>query len=154
MTRAPLGRWWMRWKCRPTASGTPARVEALLRRSPPHPSPSPVAPPRLADLRVGQLLIEPGRRRATLARESLVLTPTEFRLLTALAAHAESVLTRDRLVQEVWGYADASNSRTVDVHIRRLRIKLADRRAPAPSIVSVRGRGYRLTADDAATSAA
>jgi two-component system response regulator MtrA len=75
-------------------------------------------------------------------------------LLTALTTHAESTLTRDRLARDVWGYADASNGRTIDVHIRRLRVKLAHGRAPGPSIVAVRGTGYRITADERAITAA
>jgi two-component system response regulator MtrA len=71
-----------------------------------------------------------------------------------LALHAEEVLTRDQLAKEVWGFADASNGRTIDVHIRRLRVKLAQGAAPGPSIVAVRGMGYRLTSDEAAISAA
>lgn len=126
-----------------------ARVEAVLRRAPPRPTGS-LPPPRVTEFRVGELLLEPARRRASLGGEALVLTPTEFRLLTVLAAHAEEILTRDQLAQEVWGYADASNSRTIDVHIRRLRVKLAQGAAPGPLIVAVRGMGYRLAADEAA----
>lgn len=133
-----------------------ARIEAVLRRAPPRAdgtTPLP-PPPRQTELRVGDLLIEPARRRATLAGEVVPLTPTEFRLLTVLVAHPESVLTRDWLAREVWGYADASNGRTIDVHVRRLRIKLSHGRVHGPSIVSVRGMGYRITADDGAMSAA
>ena len=131
-----------------------ARIEAILRRAPKRGSGSPLPPPRAMELRVGELTVEPARRRALLGDEALALTPTEFRLLTVLAAHAETVLTRDQLAQEVWGYADASNGRTIDVHIRRLRVKLAQAHVPAPAIVSARGMGYRLTADHAAISAA
>jgi DNA-binding response OmpR family regulator len=131
-----------------------ARVEAVLRRAPPKHAGERLPPPRVTELRVAALLIEPARRRVTLGDEPLSLTPTEFRLLTVLSAHAEAVLTRDQLAQEVWGYADASNGRTIDVHIRRLRMKLSDHGTAAPMIVSVRGTGYRLTADDAAIPAA
>ena len=129
-----------------------ARIEAVLRRAPPRPAG--VLPPRVTDFRVGDLLIEPGRRRATLGHELLLLTPTEFRMLTVMAAHADEILTRDQLAQEVWGYADASNGRTIDVHIRRLRVKLAHGPVPGPSIVSVRGMGYRLAAHEATFTAA
>src|SRR5438105_9215433 len=102
-----------------------ARIEAVLRRAPPRAVGAPPPPPRQTELRVGELLVEPARRRALLGSEQLTLTPTEFRLLTVLAARAEEILSRDHLAQEVWGYADVSNGRTIDVHIRRLRMKLA-----------------------------
>jgi DNA-binding response OmpR family regulator len=132
-----------------------ARIEAVLRRSPSRSVASSIpTPPRTAELRVGDLVVEPPRRRGALAGESLTLTPTEFRLLTALMTHAGSVLSRETLAREVWGYADASNGRTIDVHIRRLRVKLSQGHVAGPSIVSVRGMGYRITADDSAISAA
>jgi DNA-binding response OmpR family regulator len=131
-----------------------ARIEAVLRRAPPRGTGAPLPPPRPTELRVAELHVEPARRKATLGTEMLSLTPTEFRLLTVLAAHAETVLTREQLAQDVWGYADASNGRTIDVHIRRLRVKLAQGHVPGPSIVSARGMGYRITADETAISAA
>jgi len=131
-----------------------ARIEAVLRRAPPRAVGAPAPAPRSTDLRVGELIVEPARRRAALGGEPLSLTPTEFRLVTVLAAHPEAVLTRDQLAQEVWGYADASNGRTIDVHVRRLRIKLSHHGVRGPSIVSVRGMGYLITPDDAAISAA
>src|SRR6266700_4583153 len=74
-----------------------ARIEAVLRRAPPKAGGDHLPPPRVTELRVGSLLVEPARRRATLGEDPLTLTPTEFRLLTVLAAHAETVLTRDQL---------------------------------------------------------
>ena len=136
-----------------------ARIEAVLRRASAHPAhhqpgPAGASPPRYGEVRVGELVIETGRRRATLGGEPLVLTPTEFRLLSVLATHAEEILSREVLAREVWGYADASNGRTIDVHVRRLRIKLSQGRVPGPSIVAVRSMGYRLTADMPAITAA
>jgi DNA-binding response OmpR family regulator len=130
-----------------------ARIEAVLRRAPPRTEDG-LAPPHPTELRVGELVVEPGRRRVALGGEQLALTPTEFRLLTVLAANVEDILTRDQLAQEVWGYADASNGRTIDVHVRRLRMKLAQGAAPGPAILSVRGMGYRLTADETASAVA
>src|SRR5579864_7733110 len=81
-----------------------ARIEAVLRRAPPRSAAATAPlPPRTSELRVADLVVEPARRRATLGGEVLALTPTEFRLLSVLAAHADAVLTRDRLAQEVWG---------------------------------------------------
>ncbi len=130
-----------------------ARVEAVLRRAPPREH-GMAPPPRPPELRVGGLVVEPARRQAFLAGESLALTPTEFRLLTVLAAQADEILSREYLAQEVWGYADVSNGRTIDVHIRRLRIKLSSGGAAGPAIISVRGMGYRIAADSTANTAA
>jgi DNA-binding response OmpR family regulator len=130
-----------------------ARIEAVLRRAPPRGTDG-LPAPRATDLRVGDLVLEPGRRRVTLAGQQLALTPTEFRLLTVLVVQAGAILSRDYLAHEVWGYADASNSRTIDVHIRRVRQKLAHCRVPGPAIISVRGMGYRLAAADPAITAA
>jgi two-component system response regulator MtrA len=130
-----------------------ARIEAVLRRAPPRQT-GRLPAPRSTDLRVGTLTVEPARRRALIGDEPLLLTPTEFRLLTVLAANAEQILTRDHLAHDVWGYADASNGRTIDVHIRRLRAKLLHAPVRGPAIVSVRGMGYRLTAEETAITAA
>jgi DNA-binding response OmpR family regulator len=135
-----------------------ARMEAILRRTGLTSRPTgPPAPPRIQDeLRVGSLLIDTARRRVLLRDTPLALTPTEYRLLAALAAHPDVILSRDELGRQVWGYADAGNGRTIDVHVRRLRVKLghASQRGPAPSIVSVRGFGYKLVPENPATSAA
>jgi DNA-binding response OmpR family regulator len=136
-----------------------ARIEAVLRRVSNHGNQKDRvavgrAAPRSGEVRVGELVVETGRRRASLGGEPLVLTPTEFRLLSVLAGRAEQILSRDQLAHEVWGYADASNGRTIDVHIRRLRVKLAAGHAPGPAIVAVRSMGYRMTADTAAITAA
>ena len=129
-----------------------ARVEAILRRS--APVRAQAAPPPKDELRVGGLAIENARRRALLGGEPLQLTPTEYRLLTALAARPDQVLSRDELAQLVWGYADASQGRTIDVHVRRLRVKLAQPGGPAPTIVSARGYGYKLVPEPSASTAA
>lgn len=127
-----------------------ARVEAVLRRTPRTPTAAPVPP----ELRVGDLLVEPARHRVQVGDDLLSLTPTEFRLITVLAAHPEQVLSRDDLAQEVWGFSDTTHARTVDVHVRRLRVKLQRAALPGPTIVSVRRSGYKLTAHHSATSAA
>jgi two-component system response regulator MtrA len=127
-----------------------ARVEAVLRRAPKITA----SPPPEPELRVGELLVEPARHRVQLGAELLSLTPTEFRLITVLASRPEQVLSRDELAQDVWGYSDVSHGRTIDVHVRRLRLKLQRARVPAPAIVSVRRSGYKLTAHETATSAA
>jgi len=129
-----------------------ARVEAVLRRAPP--SAATVRPPQPPELRVGDLLVEPARHRVQLGDELLSLTPTQFRLITAMASRPDQVLSRDELAHEVWGYSDVNHGRTIDVHVRRLRVKLQRASMPAPAIVSVRGSGYKLSAHESATSAA
>jgi DNA-binding response OmpR family regulator len=135
-----------------------ARIEAILRRTAlaSRPAAPPAPPPKRDELRVGSLLIDTARRRVLLRNALVSLTPTEYRLLATLAAHPDVILSRDELARQVWGYADAGNGRTIDVHVRRLRVKLAhaSQRAPAPSIVSVRGFGYKLVPESPATSAA
>jgi len=87
------------------------------------------------------LEIDAHQQRATLGGILLPLTPIEFRLLTALAARPDRVLTRQALLAEVWGVQPDLETRTVDTHIRRLREKLGPR---AALVETVRGVGYRL----------
>jgi two-component system, OmpR family, response regulator MtrA len=72
------------------------------------------------------------------------LTKTEFRLLCEFADHAGAVLSRDQLLERVWGYEYLGDSRLVDAHVRRLRVKIEDQPDDPRLIVTVRGLGYRL----------
>ncbi len=130
-----------------------ARVEAVLRRTSQtrvtEASPSPPD-----HIRVGELIIDRSRRRVTLGGEPIQLTPTEYRLVSALASRPDEILSRDDLATLVWGYQDASSGRTIDVHIRRLRVKLSQGPVPAPAIVAVRGFGYKMAVEDDANGAA
>ncbi len=72
------------------------------------------------------------------------LTKTEFRLLCEFADHAGSVLSRDQLLERVWGYEYLGDSRLVDAHVRRLRVKIEDHPDDPQLIVTARGVGYRL----------
>jgi DNA-binding response OmpR family regulator len=130
-----------------------ARVEAVLRRTSymrvAQASPSPPG-----HIRVGELIIDRSRRRVTLGGEPIQLTPTEYRLVSALASRPDEILSRDDLATLVWGYQDASSGRTIDVHIRRLRVKLAQGPVPAPAIVAVRGFGYKMAIEEGANGAA
>jgi len=128
-----------------------ARVEAVLRRT----TQTRVAEPNPAPpdhIRVGELIIDRSRRRVTLGGEAIQLTPTEYRLVSALASRPDEILSRDDLATLVWGYQDASSGRTIDVHIRRLRVKLSSGIVPAPAIVAVRGFGYKMAVEEAAAS--
>jgi hypothetical protein len=90
---------------------------------------------------VPDLMLLVDRRIALLDGRSVHLTRLEYDLLLYLADHAGRVLTRGQLLRQVWGYAVISGGRTVDVHVRRLRAKLAGR---GPIISTVRGIGYRM----------
>lgn len=119
-----------------------ARIEVLLRRATQHRMGS--VPMQQAPIRIGELLIDPTPHQVTLAGTLLQLTPTEYRLLSVLAARPDQVVPRDTLAKLVWGDPDTGTSRTIDVHIGRLRVKLSQGGARAPQIVSVRGFGYKI----------
>ena len=113
-----------------------ARVEALLRRALPAPS--------QAMERFGAIEIRRASRTVLRDGREIELTPKEYELLIALLRRRGAVATRVELMQEVWGYAAAVISRTVDTHVAELRRKL-ERDASAPRhILTVRKAGYRL----------
>jgi DNA-binding response OmpR family regulator len=118
-----------------------ARVEVLLRRAAQQRA---GVAAQQAPIRIGQLLINHSHHQVSLGDIVLQLTPTEYRLLSVLATRPNEVVPRDTLAKLVWGDPDTGNSRTIDVHIGRLRVKLNQGGALAPQIVSVRGFGYRL----------
>jgi DNA-binding response OmpR family regulator len=89
----------------------------------------------------GDLRVDSGRREARVAGEEVQLAPKEFDLLWELLDHRGLVLTRDQLLERVWGYTFAGDTRTVDVHVRQLRRKLGD----ASPIVTVWGVGYKVS---------
>jgi DNA-binding response OmpR family regulator len=130
-----------------------ARVQAALRRS------GGIADDRGAIVEVDGLRIDPDQRRAflrTAGEDDYVdagLTPTEFRLLLALAREHGRVLTRDELQQRVWGTRPRHRDRTVDVCVRKLREKL-DRRSPTYDYLHTQyGVGYRFGAEPKAAAA-
>jgi two-component system, OmpR family, alkaline phosphatase synthesis response regulator PhoP len=115
-----------------------ARVRAVLRRTEPTAVREHQRPAEFANLRV-----DPARREARAGEVTLDLRAKEFDLLSTLMAHAGMVLSREQLLSQVWGYDFGGDTRTVDVHIARLRAKLAD---TGISIETVWGVGYKLTA--------
>jgi DNA-binding response OmpR family regulator len=115
-----------------------ARVRALLRRR--------TAP--LAPLRVGDLAHDPATREATRGGRRIQLSATEFALLEYLMRNAGRVLTRSMLLEHVWQYDFEGNDNILDVYISYLRSKV-DRGFPCRLIRTVRGMGYRISADDA-----
>ena len=98
----------------------------------------------VAQMRLGELEIDVPRHCVSIAGEPVILTATEFKLLELLARRRGRVQTRDRLLQDVWGYENPIDSRTVDTHMRRLREKIGD---AARYLETIRGVGYRFTAD-------
>ena len=116
-----------------------ARVRALLRRS--RPSRDPAA------LEFGGLKIDPLAREVRMAGAELVLTPREYDLLLFFVQNSGRVLTRDELLRKVWGYDFIGDTRTVDVHVRRLRMKLGEQNR---LIETMTGVGYKFIARPAA----
>ena len=116
-----------------------ARIRAALRRVQLHESTATAPPSRFGDV---ELRREQGI--ALKAGHELSLTKTEFRLLCEFADHAGMVLSRDQLLERVWGYEYLGDSRLVDAHVRRLRVKVEDHPDDPKLIVTVRGIGYRL----------
>ncbi len=117
-----------------------ARVKAILRRAP-----VAATPAASGILTHGPVAIDRGRHEVTVDGQDVQLAPKEFDLLWALLEERGNVLTRDQLLERVWGYTFAGDTRTVDVHVRQLRRKLGD----ACPIVTVWGVGYKV-GDDAA----
>lgn len=110
-----------------------ARVKALVRRA------RPTGLTRTIEM--GALRIDIDAREAKLADVKLDLTPREFDLVAFLARHPGRVLSRDELLRKVWGYDYVGETRTVDVHVRRLRAKLG---GSADCIETVLGAGYKF----------
>jgi two-component system alkaline phosphatase synthesis response regulator PhoP len=114
-----------------------ARIRAVLRRSAPAASGT--------EFRLGPLRILPEKRQVLVSGQPAALTYKEYELLTVLAEAGGRVLTRDTLMNRVWGIGAERENRTLDVHIRTLRSKLGDAGA---LVETVRGVGYRLKEDN------
>jgi DNA-binding response OmpR family regulator len=116
-----------------------ARVRAMLRRTR-------RAEPARADARIemDDLVLDGSRHRVTLGTRTLELKPKEFDLLAFFMGHAGQVFGREQLLASVWGYDFAGDSRTVDTHVKTLRLKLGDDAEQPRWIETVRGVGYRF----------
>jgi DNA-binding response OmpR family regulator len=115
-----------------------ARIRALLRRVQ-------LGSSTLADVSTfGDVELRRQQGIVLKAGVEVALTKTEFRLLCEFADHAGSVLSRDQLLERVWGYEYLGDSRLVDAHVRRLRVKIEDQPDDPKLIVTIRGIGYRL----------
>jgi len=113
-----------------------SRIRALLRRTQTESEPE--------ACRCGTLVVDPGSHTVTADGEAVALTQKEFELLYLLLRNRGQVISRERLIGEVWGYSFAGESRTVDVHVRTLRQKLG---AAGSCIETVRGYGYKISAE-------
>src|SRR3989454_6251433 len=116
-----------------------ARVRAILRRAAREDT-----PPTAGPLRGGRLTLNPETHDVTLDGRPIDLTAKEFELLHVVMSHPNRVFTRDFLLEHIWGYDYYGSTRTVDMHISRLREKIEDDPASPTYIVTVRGVGYKL----------
>ena len=118
-----------------------ARIRAALRRT----QTSEPSPSNAKSLnKIGDVEID---RNMSIVRKNgleVALTKTEYRLLVEFADHPGMVLSRDQLLERVWGYEYLGDSRLVDAHVRRLRVKVETQPEEPTMIVTVRGMGYRL----------
>jgi DNA-binding response OmpR family regulator len=123
-----------------------ARIRAVLRRVPgadASPSGAPAAPAGSA-LEVGGVTVDPATRRATRDGAEITLTRREFDLLALLVRNAGTVLTRERLMDEVWDTNWFGSTKTLDVHVSSLRRKLGDDAVDSRYLHTVRGVGFRF----------
>jgi DNA-binding response OmpR family regulator len=115
-----------------------ARIRALLRRVQLHDKAAPKS------MKFGDVELRREQGVVLKAGNEVSLTKTEFRLLCEFADHVGSVLSRDQLLERVWGYEYLGDSRLVDAHVRRLRVKVEDHADDPKIILTARGLGYRL----------
>ena len=127
-----------------------ARIRAVLRRIP-EDEPPPVAPPPAAaepPLQVGGMTVDTSMRRATLDGTEIALTRREFDLLALLVRNAGTVVTRERVMDEVWDTNWFGSTKTLDVHVSSLRRKLGDDAVDSRYLHTVRGVGFRFASPD------
>jgi len=122
-----------------------ARIKALLRRSEMAGQQSdPSTTAHLSAIRAGDFEIDVERHTFSCRSTAIELTPKEFDLLVCLMRNKGRVMSRDHLMEKVWGYDFDGDSRTVDVHIRWLRGKIEDDAAQPRHLITVRGVGYKF----------
>lgn len=119
-----------------------SRVKAALRRA--GMSPDGQGGPADRTIAAGNVVIDPGKRTVSLSGEDVTLTFMEFEILMALASEPGRVLTREALLERVWGDSAYRDIRTVDVHIRHLREKIEPDASNPEYILTVRNVGYRF----------
>ena len=126
-----------------------ARMRAVLRRRGESPD-APIAEPSAPDdvLGVGQVRMDVGRHQVTVAGERVKFPLKEFELLELLLRNAGRVLTRAQLIDRVWGSDYVGDTKTLDVHVKRIRAKIESDPATPELLVTVRGLGYRIVDGD------
>ena len=117
-----------------------ARMRAVLRRAP---DDSAYVLHSEDVLSVGDVVVDPERHEVTIRGEEVTLPLKEFELLTVLLDNAGRVLTRDVLIDRVWGHDYVGDTKTLDVHVKRLRAKVEDDPSTPTRIVTIRGLGYK-----------
>jgi two-component system response regulator RegX3 len=120
-----------------------ARMRAALRRAP---GPQAASPTRPGVLAVGDVRLDPERHEVFVRDEAVALPLKEFELLELLLDNAGRVLTRDTLIDRVWGADYVGDTKTLDVHVKRLRAKVEVDPSNPRSIVTIRGLGYKFDA--------
>jgi len=115
-----------------------ARVRALLRRADIRPE------GEREVLTSGDLSVDLAKREATRSAQAVPLKPKEFELLAFFMRNRQRAFTREQLLNQIWGYDFAGDTRTVDVHVSWLRQKIEDQPQKPARIVTVRGVGYRF----------
>ena len=131
-----------------------ARIRALLRRAAHDQTgdlPRPGADETIADdtsIRVGDVTLDPAEHRVTVAGDEIQLPLKEFEVLHLLLANAGRVITRETLIDRVWGVDYVGDTKTLDVHIKRLRSKVEPDPSTPSRIVTIRGVGYRYQRAD------
>ncbi|MFM8236564.1 MAG: response regulator [Actinomycetota bacterium] len=128
-----------------------ARVRAALRRAPGESESDEVRPDVLE---VGDVRVDTGRHEVTVRGALVALPLKEFELLEVLVTNAGRVLTRDVLIDRVWGADYFGDTKTLDVHVKRLRAKVEDDPTRPTRIVTVRGVGYRYESSSSTSVAA
>ncbi len=120
-----------------------ARMRAVLRRAPRQDD----GPGDLGVLEVGDVRLDPDRHEVTVRGEEITLPLKEFDLLELLLFNAGRVMTRETLIDRIWGPNYVGDTKTLDVHIKRLRSKVEDDPSRPRRIVTIRGLGYRYESD-------
>ena len=122
-----------------------ARMRAVLRRSPPRET----VPAGADVLEVGRVRLDPERHEVHVGAVAVSLPLKEFELLELLLANAGRVLTRETLIDRVWGPHYVGDTKTLDVHVKRLRSKIEEDPSKPRRITTIRGLGYKLESEPA-----